>query len=85
MEAVNENPLRMLEIEEELAGPGSAEALARYDGELVELAARAKRAMDAGVPPDEYRGIEELSEAVTVARKILRLAVRKQDFDASRK
>lgn len=76
MEAVSENPLRMLEIEEELAGPKSAEALARYDGELVALAVRAKKAMDDGVPPDEYRGIEELSNAVTVARKLLRLAVR---------
>ena len=44
MEAVSENPLRMLEIEEELAGPKSAEALVRYDGELVALAARAKKA-----------------------------------------
>lgn len=76
MEAVSENPLRMLEIEEELAGPRSAEALARYDGELVALAVRAKKAMDAGVSPAEYRGIEELSNAATVARKLLRLAVR---------
>ena len=77
METVNENPLRLLEIEEELAGRDAPAALARYDGELVALAGRARAAMDAGLPPAEYRKVEELTEAVTVARKLLRLAVRK--------
>lgn len=75
MEALNE-PLRLLEIEKELAGPNKDAALARYDKVLADLSARLDAALKAGLPPDEFPRAEELKEANTLARKILRLTVR---------
>jgi hypothetical protein len=75
MEALNE-PLRLLEIEKELAGPNKDAALARYDKVLADLAARLDAALKAGLPPDEFPRAEALKEANTLARKILRLTVR---------
>lgn len=75
METVNE-PLRLLEIEKELARPGRDEALARHDAVLAGLEKRLAQALKEGLPPDEYSKAEELREANTLARKILRLAVR---------
>jgi len=75
MEAVRK-PLHLLEIEEELAGPGKTEALARYDAVLAGLENRIASAMKTGLPPDEYPKVEVLREANVLARKILRLTVR---------
>lgn len=75
METLNE-PLRLLEIEKELAGPNKDAALARYDKVLADLAARLDAALKAGLPPDEFPRAEALKEANTLARKILRLTVR---------
>ena len=75
MEALNE-PLRLLEIEKELAGPNKNAALARYDKVLADLSARLDAALKAGLPPDEFPRAEALKEANTLARKILRLTVR---------
>ena len=75
MEAVNE-PVRLMEIEKELAGPQKEAALAKYDAVLSALAARIDVALQAGLPPDEFPKVEALKEANTVARKILRLTVR---------
>ena len=75
MATLNE-PLRLLEIEKELAGPNKDAALARYDKVLADLAARLDAALKAGLPPDEFPRAEALKEANTLARKILRLTVR---------
>ena len=75
MEAVNE-PVMLMEMERELAGPGKEAALARYDAVLSALADRIGAAMKAGLPPDEFPKVEALGDANTVARKILRLTVR---------
>ena len=75
MEAVNEPTMR-LEIERELAGPEKGSALARYDAVLVALERRLEAAMKEGMSPDEFPKVEELREANTLARKILRLTVR---------
>ena len=75
MEAVNE-PTMLLEIERELAGPEKDSALARYDAVLVALERRIEAAMKEGMSPDEFPKVEELREANTLARKILRLTVR---------
>ena len=75
MEALSE-PLRLLEIEKELAGPNKDAALARYDKILADLSARIDEALKAGLPPAEFPRAEELKEANTLARKILRLTVR---------
>jgi hypothetical protein len=75
MEAVNE-PTMLLEIERELAGPEKNLALARYDAVLVALERRIEAAMKDGMSPDEFPKVEELREANTLARKILRLTVR---------
>ena len=75
METVNE-PVRLLEIEKELAGPEKEAALARYDAILSALAARIDAAMKSGLPPEEFPAVEKLGEANTLARKILRLTVR---------
>ena len=75
MEAVNE-PVRLMEIEQELAGPQKEAALAKYDAVLSALAGRIDAAMQAGLPPDEFPKVEALKDANTIARKILRLTVR---------
>ena len=75
MATLNE-PLRLLEIEKELAGPKKEAALARYDKVLADLSARLDAALKAGLPPDEFPRAEALKEANTLARKILRLTVR---------
>ena len=75
METVKE-PVRLMEIEKELAGPRKEAALAKYDAVLSALAERIDAAMQAGLPPDEFPKVEALKEANTIARKILRLTVR---------
>jgi hypothetical protein len=76
MEGDRTEPIRLLEIEKELAGPDREAALARYDGILVRLDRRMKEAMEKGLPPEDFPKVEALREANTLARKILRLAVR---------
>ena len=78
METVNE-PVRLLEIEKELAGPDRDEALARYDAMLAALDSRIGDAMREGLAPDDFEMVRELKEANTTARKILRLTVRVDD------
>ena len=75
MEAVKE-PLRLLELEKELAGPGKDAALARYDAVLAALDTRIDAEMREGMPPSEFSRLELLKEANVLARKILRLTVR---------
>jgi len=75
MEAVNE-PLMLLEIEKELAGPGRSEAFARYDAVLAALGERIDGEMKSGLPPDEFQRADALREANATARKILRRTVR---------
>ena len=75
MEAVRK-PLRLLEIEKELAGPGKEAALARYDAVLAELDRRIAAEMKEGLSPDDFQRIELVREANVLARKILRLTVR---------
>lgn len=75
METVNE-PTMLLEIERELAGPEKDSALARYDAVLVALERRLEAAMKEGMSPDEFPKLEQLREANTLARKILRLTAR---------
>ena len=75
METVtNESPLRLLEIEKELAGPDAAAALRRHDAVLAGLDARLAEALARGLPPEEYEKCERLKEANVVARKVLRPA-----------
>lgn len=68
--------LQLLEIERELSGPDAKAAMARYDGQLLELDGRLRRAMADGMTPDDYSAAAQLKDAVEVARKILRLTVR---------
>ena len=78
METVtNESPLRLLEIEKELAGPDAAAALRRHDAVLAGLDARLAEALARGLPPEEYERCALLKEANVVARKVLRLAAAK--------
>ena len=76
MERESTEPIRLLEIEKELAGPGKHEALSRYDAVLVALDRRIEAAMKEGLSPDEFPKVEALKEANILARKILRLTVR---------
>lgn len=77
METVNENPLRLLKIEEELAGPEADAAVRKYDAELLEIDARLKSEMNRGLAPEDFAKAEELKEAVLIARKLIRLAAQK--------
>ena len=76
MEKSKVDPIRLLEIEKELAGPEKEAALARYDAVLAALDVRLKSAMGAGLSPEEFPRAEALKEANEIARKILRLTVR---------
>jgi len=73
----SESPLRLLEIEKELAGPDAAAALRRHDAVLAGLDARLAEALARGLPPEEYERCALLKEANVVARKVLRLAAAK--------
>ena len=75
MEAMK-SPVMLMEIERELAGSGKEAALVRYDGVLLRLEERLEEAMRKGFPPDEFANAEVLKEAITLARKIVRLTVR---------
>ena len=66
---------QLLALERELSGPGAQEALARRDAMLAGLDARLADALREGVAPDDYPKLEQLREANTIARKILRLTV----------
>lgn len=66
-----EAPLRLLKMEDELAGPRGAEALVAYDGQLLALSRRCTSAMDAGLTPEDFERCRMLQEAVTAARKII--------------
>ena len=67
---------QLLALERELSGPGAQEALARRDAVLLGLENRIADALRGGVAPEDYSRIEQLREANTIARKILRLSVR---------
>lgn len=67
---------QLLALERELSGPGAHEALDRHDAVLAGLDDRISEALRVGVAPDEFPKIESLREANTLARKLLRLAVR---------
>ena len=68
--------MELMDIEKELASGEAASYLERYDGILVELLARLASARRVGLTPDEFARTEGLDEAVTVARKLLRLQLR---------
>ena len=76
MEREKTEPIQLLEIEKELAGPEAHAYLARYDAVLVALERRIGAAMKEGLPPEAFPKVEALREANTLARKILRLTVR---------
>lgn len=69
--------MELLEIEKELAGPHAEAAMKRYDEKLVALSERLSGALKAGVAPDEYARCTALDEVITIARKLLRLQLRK--------
>lgn len=69
--------MELLQIEKELSGPSRMEALAKYDEQLVALGARLDAALAEGLPPDDFARCEGLGEAVVIARKLLRLHVKK--------
>ena len=75
MEAVKD-PVMLMELERELAGPDREAALARHDAVLARLGGRIDAAMRSGLPPEEYPRVEALKEANVLARKILRLTAR---------
>ncbi len=72
----NQEPLRLLEIERELAGPNREEAFARYDAILAGLDRRLAAALRDGLSTDEFPKVQALKEANALARKILRLTIR---------
>lgn len=65
--------MELLEIEKELAGAGGEAAMRRYDEMLLALNVRAGEAVRRGLPPGEYAQCTQLIEAVTIARKLLRI------------
>ena len=77
MEAVTPpEPIRLLQLEEELAGPDAEAAMNRHDDVLLALDGRIREALDAGLPPGEFDRVEALRDANVIARKLLRLTLR---------
>ncbi len=70
-------PIQLLELERELSGPDREAAMRRHDTVLAALDARLGSALAAGFAPGEYERARALQEAVVLARKLLRLTVRK--------
>ena len=68
--------MKLLELEEELAGEDGVAKMKQYDEVLLALDNRLAGEMQKGMPPGEYAKAEQLKEAVVVARKLLRLEVR---------
>lgn len=68
--------MQLLEIEKELSGPDRDAALARYDEVLANLDSRIADVLREGLSPDDYSKVEQLCEANTVARKLLRISTR---------
>ena len=77
--------LRLLDIENELYGSEAQAALAKYDSVLESLEARIAESLSAGLEPEEYARVSRLRESNTVARKLLRLAVKEGDGASSGK
>ncbi len=84
-DAAPSEPIRLLDIERELAGPEADAALARHDAVLAALDARLRAAIDSGLAPEEFARTEDLRKANIVARKVLRLAVRDARMPPQRK
>ena len=70
--------MELLAIERELKGPDGAAAMERYDRVLVALGERLQSACREGLPPDEFSRCSDLDKANTIARKLLRIALRKK-------
>ncbi len=70
-------PIQLLEIERELSGPDSEAVMRRHDAVLASLDVRLGNALAAGLVPDEFERAGKLREAVVLARKLIRLTVRK--------
>lgn len=68
--------IKLLEIEHELTGSNSEEALARYDAILLNLDSRISEQLNMGLQPEDFARAEKLKEANIIARKLLRLAVK---------
>ena len=68
--------MELLEIEKEWAGENRLAAMERYDSALLALSVRVGGALRTGVPPEEFGRCNDLVEAVTVARKLLRLQLK---------
>ena len=68
--------MKLLELENELAGSDGVAKMKQYDDVLLALDKRLADVLQEGLPPGEYAKAEQLKEAVIVARKLLRLEVR---------
>ena len=73
--------MKLMDIEQQLAGPDRQAALECYDETLRGLGQRLAQALQQGVPPEEFSALSALNEATTLSRKLLRLTV--QEADAS--
>ena len=67
--------MELLEIEKEFRRDGE-KAMRKYDAVLVRLGERLADAMTRGVAPAQFHRLEQLGEAVTIARKVMRLQLR---------
>ena len=71
--------MKLMDIEQQLAGPERRAALERYDATLRALSQRLAEALQAGVPPEEFTALSALNEATTLSRKLLRLTVQEAE------
>ena len=72
----NDKPLQMLGMEEELSGPDAQEVMKKYDTKLINLDQRRVQAMNQGLTQEDFKRCECLGEAIILARKIIRLAIK---------
>lgn len=68
---MSEEPIRMLELEHQLAADDDGELRQQLTEELSRFASDCKREMDRGLAPGNFETVRKLYEAFTVANAVV--------------
>lgn len=78
------NDVYFLELQERLHADAAGVARAALDQRLDELAARLKRALDAGAAPAEFARLQALHDAAAAARDVIQTVWRRYHPEPAR-
>lgn len=71
MEEQGRQAVRLLSLEDELAGDKDGIYREKIKGELLQLLGKVKGAMDSGLPPEEFKRISKLKASVEAGMETL--------------